>query len=211
MNNKKFIDDIPAAIISFPKLQAVTKGDITILMGEIDLVQSGILEDSYLVEIHPTKDYPKRFPKVFEVGGRLPINPDWHVMLDGSLCIAAPPDEIIACSEGMVLSIFLEKWVKPYFYNQTYRRKNGFFYKERSHGNLGILESYQEILGTKNVSNIIKVLHYAATHSEPERTSICFCDSGKKYRKCHRGIFRKLKKIDNITLLMHANSFKELH
>lgn len=210
MNNMTFLNDVPAALAQFPKLHVEERDGISILLGEIDLIQGECLEDSYLIEVHQTDKYPARFPKVFEVGGRIPNNVDWHVMTDGSLCIAAPPDEILACAGGITLYKYLKLWVIPYLYNQTFRKRNGYFYKERSHGDLGIIESYQEILGIRSIGKIIEALNYVGSHKEPDRTSLCFCGSGKKFRKCHRDQFRTLKKIDDVMLLHHAFKFSKL-
>ncbi|RTY97118.1 hypothetical protein EKM02_14280 [Flavobacterium sp. RSP49] len=43
-------------------------------------------------------------------------------------------------------------------------------------------------------------------HSKLDRVSICFCGSGKKYRKCHKKGYDILSKftIDNVHLFINA-------
>lgn len=171
------------------------------LKGFLPLVSVlGELIDSYQIRIVCSSEYPLRFPLVYEVGGRIPINIDWHVHGDGHACICSIPEEVILCSNGINLKDFIEDQVKPYFYNQKYREMNGFFLKERSHGLKGNIEFFQEVFKTKNLYHIAKTLHYIKSNPEPNRVQNCFCGSGNKYRSCHREVFRMFKKLPNQNL-----------
>lgn len=149
--------------------------------------------DVYEVRIVYTPGYPFRFPLVYEIGGRLPINIDWHVYPDGHACICTVPEEIIICHAGITVKSFIEQHVRPYFFNQKHREINGFFLKERSHGPQGNIEFFKEVFGTKNLGLIAQSLLYIKSNSEPNRVQICFCGSGIKYRRCHRQVFRLFK------------------
>jgi len=180
----------------YPKLSVIRKDNQILLAGEIDLVDtSGEIQDLYSIEIHPSEDYPLTFPLLFEKGGRLPHNIDWHVHNDGHCCIKTPAEELLTCINGITLNKFIELEVIPYLYNQTYRRLKGYFLNERSHGILGEIEFLQEFFNEKQLSNIVKYLLFALNNNEPNRVAVCFCESKEKYRKCHRETFRKLKRI----------------
>lgn len=188
-------------INKYPKLRIENFEKSKILIGEIDLIdESGIIQDSYHIEIHPTQHYPFQFPYLYEKGGRIPINIDWHVYPDGHCCIKTIVEEIIVCKNGIALDYFIELEVKPYLFNQTHRRLKGYFLNERSHGILGEIEFYQEVFKTKSLLKIIEWGIFILNNDEPNRVSDCFCGSTSKYRKCHREAFRKLKDLGNAAL-----------
>ena len=64
-----FAHQLDEAIAKYPKLVKSHAGTTTILKGSIDIVDSnGKHWDSYDIEIHPTADFPSRFPTLFEKG-----------------------------------------------------------------------------------------------------------------------------------------------
>ncbi|WP_396191826.1 SEC-C metal-binding domain-containing protein [Flavobacterium sp.] len=167
----------------------------------------GGIEDSYQVEIKPVDDYPNRFPLVFETGGRIPRNIDWHIFEQtGNCCIASPPEEIIICNSGLTLLSFIDNQVKNYFYSQIFRNQNGYFLKERSHGSKGWIEFFEETFMTDNIFNIEFGLNQIIQGKKIDRVSMCFCGSGKKYRKCHKKSYDVLSKLslENVKLFLSA-------
>jgi len=178
----------------YPKLEILRKDNTVFLSGELDLIDdAGILQDSYFIEIHPTENYPFQFPYLYEKGDKIPLNIDWHVYNDGHCCIKTMPEEWLTCKNGINLDYFILSEVIPYLFNQTFRRLNGYFLNERSHGILGEIEFFQELFATKSLSKIITWLNFVMTNREPNRVSDCFCGSKIRYRLCHREAFRKLK------------------
>ena len=154
--------------------------------------------DSYSIKIVSSENYPNHFPYVFETGGRIPLNIDWHVYpSDGHCCICSVPDEILICRSGINLHSFIEKQVKPYFFNQKHRELFGYFLKERSHGNEGNVQFFIDTLKTKDLTAIVEYLNFIKQQNEPNRVSLCFCGSGIKYRKCHREVYRMLSAFTN--------------
>lgn len=157
----------------------------------------GTAIDQYSIKIECTSGYPFEFPHVYETGGRIPINIDWHVFPDGHSCIASIPEESLLCKKKITLNWFIEHQVKPYFFNQKYREIHGYFLHERSHGLEGNLEFFREAFRTDRLSIIAKGLVLIKSRKEPNRVSNCYCGSGLKYRKCHRDIFRKLSSLSD--------------
>lgn len=187
----------------YPKLEILRKDNTVFLSGELDLIDdAGFLQDSYFIEIHPTENYPFQFPYLYEKGGKIPLNIDWHVYNDGHCCIKTMPEEWLTCKNGISLDYFILSEVIPYLFNQTFRRLNGYFLNERSHGILGEIEFFQELFATKSLSKIISWLIFVMTNQEPNRVSDCFCGSKIRYRLCHREAFRKLKKLDSQELML---------
>lgn len=203
-----FIQQVDDALVHFPNLtREVNEGQIPILKGGIEIIDNeGKLWETYLIEVHATEDYPKRFPKVFEVGGKIERIADWHINLDGSCCIKVLPEEILRCNQPINLTNFLQSEVLPYFFNQTHRRVEGFYVNgEYSHNLKGIYEFYSNALGIKDdIRKVIQMVVFIAKGIKPGRTHGCFCGSGKKFRKCHREAFEKIVVIDSNVLKDHA-------
>lgn len=198
-----FLSEAKEIGCQFPKLRVIEKNDIPIISGELDLVsENKRLIDTYAIEIHPTIDYPNRFPLVYETGGRIPRNIDWHIFEStGHCCIKTLPEEILICKNGITLSYFIEKEVVPYFFNQTFRRIKGYFLNERSHGISGEIEFFKSELRTDNILNIVKWLQFISQRKEPSRSEKrCFCGSQIMYRHCHRERYRKLAKLGDLEL-----------
>ena len=205
-----FNAQIDEVLAKYPGLSRHSIDGVDIIKGTIDLIDTfGQHRDTYEIEIHPTSGYPFRFPLLWETGGRIPRNIDWHVFeSDGHCCIKVEPEEIIMCKKGISLIDFIDKEVIPYFFNQTFRRINGYFIKERSHGLLGVIEYYQQVLKEQNPFKMVQLLEFIQSGVEPFRTSTCFCGSNLKYRKCHRDGFRLLKQLSDGVLETHIRIFR---
>ena len=197
-----------AVIEKHKELSFKIKDGIPCVYGFINLIdENGNIEDTYQIEIKATLNYPYRFPELFETGGRIPKNIDWHIFENtGNCCIASPPEEIIICNSGITLISFIENQVRNYFYSQIFRNQNGYFLKERSHGSKGWIEFFEETFMTDNIFNIEFGLNQIIEGKKIDRVSICFCGSGKKYRKCHKKSYDILSKLtlDNVQSFMNA-------
>lgn len=168
-----------ATLISntFPGLSLTEKHGKPVVVGELALVDNeGVLHTNYSIEIHPVEEYPDRFPFVFETGGRIPRNIDWHIFeTDGHCCLKNQPEEILTCKAGINLIGFVEKEITPYFFNQLYREKHGHFLQERSHGLLGELEFFFDLFGTTDLLKPYELMLFVSKRIEPSRTEDCFC------------------------------------
>lgn len=189
----------------YPDLLLHSDGDTPVLSGSIYLLgEEGEICDTYQIKIVPTIDYPNRLALLFETGGKIPVNIDWHVFeTDGHCCIITLPEELLLCKNGITLANFIELQVKPYLFNQTFRRLHGYFLKERSHGITGWIEYFSELFQTSDILKINSWLRFVLKEQEPNRVQLCFCRSGKKYRYCHREAYRKVS-------LFSQNELKEI-
>ena len=177
---------------AFPSLSFLEQDGKPIVAGELELIDAeGVKHGSYFIEIHSVEEYPYRFPFVFETGGRIPRNIDWHIFeSDGHCCLKNQPEEILLCKSGINLQVFIEKEVKPYFFNQLFREKHGYFLQERSHGLLGEVEFFFDLFRTSDLLELYELLRFVSKRKEPSRTEDCFCGSRMKYRRCHRDAYR---------------------
>jgi hypothetical protein len=193
--NEQFLREVPTVSIQFPELKPIDKNGTTILKGSLVLRdETGEELDRYQIEIHSTATYPGSFPIVYEVDGRIPKNIDWHVYDSGACCLAVPAEERLECHAGIDLPGFIRKQVTGFFFNQTFRRKNGYFYQERAHGLWGKLQFYEEYLAL-DIKAVPRALAIIAAGREPGSHSKCFCGSNRKFMKCHRHSLRKLDRI----------------
>jgi hypothetical protein len=167
------------------------------LCGTVVLVAGdGNLVDEYEVRIEYRPGYPEVFPFVFETGGKIPVNVDWHVYeSDGHLCLCTTTDEYIKAAGGLALPEFIKAELLPYLFNQVHRRLTGFFLQEMAHGEAGELATLKMLLKTPLLGNVRWILLKIINGFQQERTSVCFCDSKLKYRYCHRGAVDQLKGI----------------
>ena len=208
---EQFLKDIPEAVERFPELRSSSKDGITILSGFVNLIaKDGELVDRYQIEIHPSSNYPKSYPFVYETGGRLPWNIDFHVYADGHFCIAVPAQERVDCAPGINLTGFIQNQVFGFLYSQTFRRQNGYFYQERAHGPLGKLQFYNEYLGLRKDGKVLDAMKMIATNKEQGAHSPCFCGSQRKFQKCHRRAVRELKKTAGDVVTADFNEMIEI-
>jgi hypothetical protein len=167
------------------------------LAGTVKLIaEDGVLIDEYEVRIEYRPGYPEVFPFVFETGGKIPVNIDWHVYeSDGHLCLCTSTDEYIKAAGGLALAPFIKAELLPYLFNQTHRRLTGFFLQEMAHGEQGELATLKMLLKTPLLGNVRWILLKIINGFHQDRTSVCFCGSKLKYRYCHRGAIDQLRRV----------------
>lgn len=205
-----FVSQLDEATMSFPSLQRVVVNGEEILKGSLSIIdKDGKHWEDYEVEIHVSEEFPYRFPRLFEVSGKIPRIADWHVYEDtGSCCVKILPEEVLRCKNGITVTEYIQEEVLPYLFNQTHRRTEGYYVNgEHSHGLRGIFEYYANILNTgDNIKLTVQLLRYIATNDRPARTAACFCGNGNKFRQCHRLAFDRIKPIGSAVLLDHAEN-----
>lgn len=208
MSYDLFVEQLAKAEECYPKLKRKMIGETYILAGELDIKDAnGKFWESYQVEISYEQGFPFCFPSLYETGGKIPKIGDWHIYEDTlSCCVKVKPAEIIRCLNGITLLEYIKEEALPYLFNQTHRRLEGYYVNgEYSHGVGGLYEFYSEELKTgDDIEKTLKLIHFIAKNPMPNRTSLCFCGSGVKFRNCHRVAFKKLKQISEIILLEHV-------
>lgn len=206
-----FEQEAKEVVEKYKELSFKIEDGVPCIFGSLLLTDEyGVIDDAYQIEIKAVPNYPNKFPSVFEIGGRIPKNYDWHIFEDtGNCCIASPPEEIIICNNGITLVSFIDNQVRNYFYSQIFRNQNGYFLKERSHGAKGWIEFFEETFMTDNIFNIEFGLNQIIQGKKIDRVSTCFCGSGKKYRKCHKKSYDILSKLSLETVNYFLNALRE--
>lgn len=203
INKKKFIEQSEIFIDKYSSFNNIHEDGIPSLVGNIYLNdENNQLIDYYKIQIKFTENFPKRFPLVFELTKKIPENIDWHIFEnDGNCCLSSFPEELIYCNNDYTLINFFEDKVIPFFYAQIFRNKNGYFLKERPHGEMGWISFFFDELNTKDLRVVEKSLKFILQNIQLERTASCFCGSKEKYRKCHRDRLENIQKLNNEQLI----------
>ena len=178
-----------------PELKATKVGEFILLSGIFVVSAPEGPYDSFNVEIHVLPSFPFHEPKVFEVGNRIPKVADRHVYPNVGNCCLCVWEEWLLCSPKHSFEAFLTGVLHDYFVGQTcFEAKGEWPFGERSHGVLGILESYADIL-CLNTNNIEIIAEHLTVLSRDELKGHCFCPcgSGKRLRNCHLDRIKELK------------------
>jgi hypothetical protein len=215
MKNAQFEIDIKEVPNIFNKLTIVDREGEQLLEGELDIIdRTGRLWDTYKVEISGSYGYPYAFPKLFEAGNAFPKIADWHVYNDEkSCCVDVTPNEKILCKDGIHIVEYIKRFAIPYFANQTYRKREGYYlYGEYAHGIFGRIEFYQKKLKARNPAELIQMFELILKDYNPDRTAYCPICKKEKFRNCHKEVFKELRDIkeflynDRLQLIPFFNS-----
>lgn len=196
MRNEQFEKDIENVPAIYNGLCIVETVGEKFLKGELPIIDaSGIIWDKYQIEIRGSIDYPYCFPSLFETADAFPHNADWHVYkADDSCCIDYPANARIICKSGLHITEYIKNFAIPYFANQTFRIKEGYYhYGEYSHGIFGMIEYYQGKLKAQDPNQLLQMIRSILRGYNPPRTAYCpFCYN-VKFRHCHRNAFVELQ------------------
>lgn len=214
VSNQKFLEQIDVIILKYPQLQKAFSGESCYIKGLIDIIdKEGKHWDTYEIEIHPSTDFPHRFPILFEIGGMIPRIADWHVYEDTfACCVKVLPEELIRCRNGITLLEYIEEEAIPYLFNQSHRRHEGYYVNgEYPHGLMGLYEFYVKELGTNlNIKKTIQLMLLISEGNKPFRSHTCFCGNGRLFRKCHKEAYEKLILLGKDILEAHARKLFNL-
>jgi len=206
----RFVIDAEYAVDAFPGLSMSLNDKIPEVTGELLLTdEKETIIDSYKIKISPRKSYPQNFPYVYEIGDRIKPNLDWHIYEDGHCCLTTPPEEVIICRKGYDLKWFINEMVIPFFFNQKHREVYGYFLNEREHGLEGLINYFKQLIHTDDYLQMLKVINFVMLRVKPERTDICFCGSGLKYRHCHKDTFEDLSLLNDDELKFYNELIRE--
>lgn len=196
MKNEQFEKDISVVPGIYSGLSIVEVAGEKLLKGELPIIDANGKEwDKYQIEIKSSDNYPLCFPNLFETADAFPHNADWHVYeTDFSCCVDYPANAKIICKNGLHITDYIKSYAIPYFANQTFRIREGYYrYGEYSHGIFGKIEYYQSKLNAKNPNQLLEMFRLMLLGFNPARTALCpFCHK-VKFRHCHRDAFRELQ------------------
>ncbi len=140
--------------------------------------------DTFLVRIQIPPDYPRSLPVVWEVGVRIPCLQGRHIESDGKACVLLPDERWRTFPIGASFSEYLRGPLHSFFLSQVAFELTGEWpFGEWEHGGHGIVQFYQETLGTNDPITIALFLESLSKgRFEPLRS--CFCGSGNRLATC---------------------------
>lgn len=199
-NHDLFSNQLVDVVQKYPNLKILKDAEgISYIQGILD-IPNDINETAghFLIEGHCSENFPNRFPILFETGGEIPNEADWHKYKDGSCCITVWPDEVLKCKNGISVLFFIEKYAIPYFANQIHKKQTGEYKNgEYAHGIKGVSQFYEALLKTSNKELWIQYFKNVFRNLKVPigRNDMCFCGSEEKYKNCHLDIFTTLRQI----------------
>lgn len=171
-------------------------------------------DDNYNLKIE-IKNFPKAFPKVYELDDRIPKKSDRHIFKDFSLCFTTKVnEEIFLKTKVKDLQSFFEMILIPYLANNSfYEINNQYKFGEYSHCHkISIYQTYKDILKLENFDLISNILILIGKGKKFRPNDICFCGSKLKIKKCknHEFAYKNLRKINRERLLDDSGKISEL-
>lgn len=156
------------------------------LIGTISIYRSACnytLCKDYTIELFiPISD--SELPKIKCTDNSIDVNYP-HRYTNGMLCLETDTTIKFRFIDGFNLVEWMDEYVETYFFSYEYYMRYGHFpFGERSHGFIGIVESYQDIFNETDYGKIYALLQYSAEHSYHGHVD-CPCGSGLRLRKCH--------------------------
>lgn len=204
--------DLDEALEFYPNLKVIESGSNLALTGAVDLIHptEKKLIDTFFVDITFPDRFPYQFPKVIETSGKIERIPDRHIHTGTNyMCFAVLSEELMKCRHGITTLWFLNHVLVPRLAEEYIVNNGGKYYREFSHGTLGDLEFYFEKFRTKSPKEVLRYLTWILRGDFPKHYELCYCGSGKKFKKCHRLIFEQLKGLGDGFLSFELQKLKK--
>jgi hypothetical protein len=157
--------------------------------------------DRFQVSIDLPPGYPRVLPVVRETGGRIPWTLERHVQPDdGTACVLLPDERWRVFPVGAPFLDYVKGPLHTYFLGQLMvERGEPWPFGEWGHGGQGILEYYQELLGTRDPTCVARWV-YELARQRVKGHRACPCGRGKAISDCCNDRLRDLRsKIDRTT------------
>jgi hypothetical protein len=187
------LDEVKTAIaFDQPKLNASANGREILVEGSYLVFENDVVTapagpiTEFEIKMEFSDLYPRRGPKVFEVGGRIPRNPDRHINGGGDCCVTVW-EHWLATAPDHSLGSFINGPLNEYFLSQFWVEKTGKWpFGERPHGLKGLEEAYADALEIPNKREDLLYPLRLLSQDWPKGHWLCPCGSGKLLRHCHR-------------------------
>ena len=192
-----FNQQLQEVVRAYPGLTISKESNGDYLEGFIGINLQDNRDFQFRIKIEYENAFPKCFPVLFEIGGFIPREADWHVYpTKGNCCVCHPILEYLDCERGITVTSFITKHVKPYLAHQLYRKLYGSYLREFDHGDEGSEQALREYINAPNDDILADVLRYIIGIKRVECASKdkCFCGSGKRFKHCHKHIMEFLQK-----------------
>ncbi|MFH0908786.1 MAG: hypothetical protein V1929_08490 [bacterium] len=142
--------------------------------------------DAYEIEMIVPLGFPRDLPRVWETGGRIPVDGKHHRSYDGTLCLGAPLRSLVSLAKQPSLVGFAERCLVPYLYAMSRHLNEGipFVFGELEHGSPGELADYAELLGLKTPEQAKKAINLLGMKERCANKHACPCGCGMRLGLC---------------------------
>lgn len=197
LKNKELFDLFKRKIDEeYPTLIVLVVDNLVHIKGTIRIKNDKkIILNSYSINIVVPHNFPHEIPKLYEVGGKIPLISDRHFENDGSACLCLRDEVFLYWDEEKSTIIdFIKFFVEPFFHWQIEYEASGGQNKDdaHAHGLMGAINFYKKILGTDDIKVVYKFIEYL-TKKKIKKHWPCFCGSGQQIRYCHFDLMKYYK------------------
>jgi len=177
-----------------PELMVTSDKNLVLLEGKFIISASEGPFDTYDIQAMVPPAFPLEEPAVFETGGRIPKVVARHVFEDLGNCCLGVWEEWLLRSHDTSAAAFLAGPLHDYFLSQSYYEAKGEWpFGQRSHGNLGVLEAYCDVLGIDPDLSKARAHLSLLSKKSVKGHAMCPCGSGLRLRHCHRDKIDELR------------------
>lgn len=179
--------------------------------GTLAISYEGREVDRFRLAMQVPWDFPRSWPTIWEIGGRIPCTPERHIFpSDGSICVLLPEEAYFTLPRTVTLIQYLDGPVRNYLIGQCcVEAGQGWPWGERSHGVRGVEEFYQEILGTTDPMTISRFL-LLIVEGRFKGHWQCPCGNGEIIRRCHKDVLYSIReRIPEPLLIRYLNMIAE--
>lgn len=210
-NDYRFLRDFKVTKRIFPDLDyfPADQDKFFKLEGDLPIFDAnGILREIFTIRILFSKEYPKGFAKVYEIGKEIPNHIDWHKYKDDQCCLCAIPEELIEQRKCNSILHFIREFTIPFFVNYVHKREYEIYPNgDYPHGDSGTVLWYQEKFpGFENSQIHDLLVQLINGMSLPGPNENCICGSRRKFKKCHSLFCSELRLIPKLDLNKHLIS-----
>ena len=207
-NPKKLVSETEGLYARYPGLAvSIRAKDYEVLPGVRLLREEIVVEGActldpeaeregpkYEIAIVLPETYPRQAPILYCKDKALPRDIDRHILSDGSACLCVRSEFRHFLAKNYQLVDFVDQLVVPFLVGQFSYECNGKWpWKDRSHGEDGILEAWEDLLGFSEREKICAFLRALSRKNGYAGHLPCPCGSGQRLRHCHAALFRTLR------------------
>lgn len=208
LNKSEIVRELKEALTYYPKLDLLQIEKNLEVAGEWEVNFNGEVIETYNIQIKIPEDYPNSVPDVFELSGKIPKHRNRHLSQGWNwrACLFVPDQRWEIWPIGAGFLKFLKIPVHNFFLSQAYFDEYLIWpFKDRPHGDDGILDYYFEKFGTSDLQKNITLLQLVYG-DQIHRQSFCPCGSKNKIRRCHGPLIVLLRENQPKELLINALS-----
>lgn len=189
------VEEIKVIRQQYPNLElSLNEAKLQILKGPLLVYctfDDFTVNEVFQIEIEIPKRYPFEIPNVREIENKIDHNYA-HVNKNGFFCLAVDGEIIRHFNGNINIVDLIVKFIIPFFFSyKYYQRFEKYPFGDRSHGEVGILESYAEYFGIDDLEIVYNFLKHAATQPYVGRAA-CPCRSGKRVNQCHKELLQEI-------------------